>query len=606
MKSRTSSCKGALGKDLSRFWPVWAGYILCLVFLQIMQSNNDLSYWYAANIAECISVMGVVNAAYALVVAQMLFGDLFQPRMALGLHALPLKRQTWYSAHIAAGFLFSLLPTAVMAGFSEILIARYSVMVSGWQLPLYWFAASNLQYVFFFGLAVFSAMCSGSRFAMAAVYAILNFCSALIYLLVDQLYAPLLYGVVTMSTVFEILCPVVRLVTLPCIDCDRVETGRLYTDARGVEQKEIIGTFTLVKEGWMYTFALAAIGIALLLLARKLYKRRHLERAGDFMAVRWLNPVFQVVFSVLCAAIFHGICTLFLGIQIESLHLTTYLLPAIGLTAGWFGGRMLLEKTTRIFRLKTFAGFAALAILMAGSLYLTHLDPLGIETWVPTPGEVQSANVRINYRNGYTTEEAAEIEEIARLHELALQQRVQVHPDYDDTFFSPTNRDPRAVRITVQYINHRGLPIQRSYHVLAEGESGELVRKYTSRLDVLLPDLDTPEAVRREIQAAELVYVGGCAVPEKFVTEEFLADLAEAFIADTEAGKMVQSGVFHPEPILEAPEETEDLYYLTFDVYGVRFWGSLYIYADCENILSVLEPTGILETVRGRYFEQRY
>ena len=68
MKSRTSSSKAAaLRKDLSRFWPVWVGYLLFLILFQVTLSNNDMTYWYAANIVETLSLMGVANGIYALV-----------------------------------------------------------------------------------------------------------------------------------------------------------------------------------------------------------------------------------------------------------------------------------------------------------------------------------------------------------------------------------------------------------------------------------------------------------------------------------------------------------------------------------------------------------
>ena len=138
MKSKTLSCKlTAFQKDLTRFWPVWAGYIFCLAIAQLMFSSDDLTYWYAANMGESIAVMGLVNAIYALVVAQTHFGDLFNTRMCNGIHSIPLRRQEWFDVHIAAGFLFSLVPTVLMTGFSEIVISLYSIMDKGWQIPLY-------------------------------------------------------------------------------------------------------------------------------------------------------------------------------------------------------------------------------------------------------------------------------------------------------------------------------------------------------------------------------------------------------------------------------------------------------------------------------------
>ena len=600
MKSRTSSCKStALKKDLSRFWPIWAAYALCLLLIQVIQSNDDLSYWYAANMGECISLMGIVNCIFALVTAQTLFGDLFNPRLCNGLHSLPLKREQWFGIHVVSGFLFSLIPTALMLPFSEWIILQYSDMVNGWQMPLYWFAGANIQYVFFFGLAVFCAMCAGSRMAMAVIYGIINFASLLVYLLVDQVYTPLLYGVVTQSKIFELLCPAFRLINSRSIDAHRVETGRTYVDYHGIEQREYIGQFTVISQGWIYMGIIALVGIALLILARQLYKKRKLECAGDFLAVRWLEPVFQVVFSVLCAAACHGMFLLFFGISTEFF----YFVLAIGLVAGWFAGRMFLERSTRVFRLKNIAGLSILAGVLAGSLYLTSLDPLGVETWVPEAETVESAALRLNYRNEYTAVETEEIEDVLRLHELALEQRVTVHPDYDGFYYNPNDQDPEAAYISLEYQLDNGWTVQRNYYVLATGESGSLIRDYCSRLDVVIfhQEVEDGEDLRHFMKDGKVITVNGERLPEETVTPEFLMALGAAIAADCEAGHMVQSGVFHTQPVIELENGIDDIYYVNLDIHGGEFWCSLYVYADCENILRVLEPTGILEAIRAEH-----
>lgn len=600
MKSRTSSCKAAaFRKDITRFWPVWVGYILCLIIVQVLQSNDDLDYWYAANMGEGISLMGIVNLGYGFVVAMMLFGDLFNSRMCNGIHSLPLKREHWFSAHVKAALLFSLVPTALMTAFSEIIIVLYSKMVAGWTVPLYWFAASNLQFLFFFGLAVFCVMCAGNRFGMAVVYGIVNFFSILIYLLVDKLYTPLLKGVVTMSGPFELLCPVWQIANKRCMDFDRVETGKTFVH-NGVEQREYIGQLKLVPEGWIYIGIIAVIGVLLLLLARQIYKKRHLECAGDFLAVRWLEAPFQVVFTVLCAAAFHGVFMIFFGVRTDTINV----LHVIGLVVGWFGGRMLLERSTRVFRVKNFVGFGLLTAVMALSLYVTWLDPMGIETWIPKVGETKSATLRMNYRNGYTTEESAEIADLTRLHELALEQDLFVHPDYDDMFYNPTYGDHNAVQIILQYTTPNGWLSQREYYVEAEGESAELITKYTSRLDVLFPgdEVEDAEDLRHELKDSEEIRINGMhRVPEEFLTDDFCNALADAIAADAEAGNLVQSGVFHREPLLEMADPENNVYSTVLDIHGRDFWSSIYIFADCENILKVLEPTGVLDSLRQEY-----
>lgn len=600
MKSRTLSCKAAaFRKDITRFWPVWVGYMICLIIVQILQANDDLSYWYAANMGEAISVMAVVNLCYGFVVAATLFGDLFNARMCNGLHSLPLRREHWFSVHVKAALLFSLVPTALMTAFSEAIICLYSDMIAGWQVPLYWFAASNLQFLFFFGLAVFCVMCAGSRFGALAIYGILNFFSILVYLLVDQLYTPLLKGVTTMSGPFELLCPVWQILNKRCINFDRVETGKTFVE-NGFEQKEYIGQLNVVPEGWLYIGVVALLGLVLLLLARQIYKKRNLECAGDFLAVRWLEAPFQVVFTVLCAAGFHGVFMVFFGVRTDTINV----LHAIGLIVGWFGGRMLIERSTRVFRVKNFVGFGLITAVMAASLYVTWLDPLGIETWIPKVGETKSATLRINYRSGYTTEIPAEIADITRLHELALEQNLTMHPDYDDMYYNPAYNDHNAVQIILQYTAPNGWLSQRNYYVEAAGESAELIRKYTSRLDILFASRGVQDVddLRHELRdCSEVIVNGNHRLRKEYLTEEFCIALADAIAADAEAGNLVQSGVFHREPIVDVEDPNYDLYYLMLDMHGAKFWSGIYIYADCENILAVLEPTGVLEAARQEY-----
>ena len=605
MKSRTSSCKvTAFKKDLTRFWPVWVGYFLFLILFQVILSNDELAYWYAANLGESISVMGVFSGIYALVVAQMLFGDLFNTRMCNGIHSLPLKRQEWFSVHICAGFLFSLVPTALMAGFSEIIISLYSTMVNGWQLPLYWFAGTNIQYIFFFGLAVFCVMCTGNRFGATVVYGILNFGSLLVYLLVDQLYTPLLRGVVTLSGPFERLAPMFRIVNHRFVNAERIATGKTFIDGFGVEQREYIGQFTVVPEGWRYIAITAVIGVILLVLARLMYKHRHLECAGDFLAVRWLEPVFQLVFTILCGSGFHAVFLLFFGLNTSYI----YLVFGIGMIVGWFAGKMLLERTTQVFRLKNVGGFLLAAAAMALSLFVTHLDPLGIQVWVPEPEELKGATVSTRYQSNYSTDDPAEIADILRLHEIALEQNVAVHPDYDPYFYNERGTDPNAARISLTYQLKNGLRAEREYYVLAEGEGGEIIRRYFTRLDVVFsdPDIQDVKDLRHAFSGSDSVCVHGRSIPEEYVTEEFLMALADAIAADCEAGSMVQLGSFHPGVLVETENPEDPLRMMNLDVTkrlndGFHKYWYVNIYADCENILAVLEPTGILELIRHEF-----
>jgi hypothetical protein len=52
---------------------------------------------------------------YALVCALTLFGDLFNSRMCNAIHALPLRRESWFCTHALTGLCFSVVPNLVFA-----------------------------------------------------------------------------------------------------------------------------------------------------------------------------------------------------------------------------------------------------------------------------------------------------------------------------------------------------------------------------------------------------------------------------------------------------------------------------------------------------------
>ncbi|MGM9588686.1 MAG: hypothetical protein ACI3V0_00740 [Faecousia sp.] len=597
MKSRTSSCKAtAFRKDLTRFWPVPVGYLLCLILLQFAMAENDLDYWYASSLTGAIALGGVINSCYALAVVQALFGDLFSARLCNGIHSLPLRREAWFGAHITAGILFSLLPTAIMALFSEGVILTYSTVVNGWQIPLYWFAATNLQFVFFFGLGVFCTMLAGSRVSMTVLYGILNAFSMLLFLLVRQVYTPLLFGVVVTSDIFDLLCPVLKIANCWFLDVERVPTGKTYLDEYGVSQKEYIGQFTFLPQDWLYIGILAVLGIALVLIARRLYRKRNLECAGDFVAVPWLAPVFQTVFSLLCAAGFYAFFYLFLGIYSANI---TFPLLGMGLVAGWFVGRMFLERTTQVFRVKNFVGLALLAAVFAGSLLLTWLDPLGLQKWLPEADQVKSASLSFSYSQKYETENAEDIAQFIRLQQIAMEEHIPIETQgYRGETFE-TDR----VYISLTYQLQNGRKVCREYYIHGEGPGRDIARDYGSRIEVVFrsPKVRNADDLRYQIQKIQTVFVDGIRVGDDKLTSEFKSQLAEALIADCEARTMVDSWNLHSEPLFPGEYDIETVRSMSVDLHFEEFSSYLSIYGDCKNTLSVLESTGMLDAVREKY-----
>lgn len=282
MKSKTSFFnKTVFLKNLTRFAPVIGGYTLCLVLgmMMLYQDNRDMgrTFWFASRIAGNLQLMGLVNLLFAPLVAMLLFGDLYNARMCNALHAMPVRRETLFLTNVVSGLLFSMIPTAVMALLSVPLL-NATVVTNAWQIALLWYAGTNLQFITFFGVAIFSVFCTGNRFAMAMVYAVLNGGAYILYYIINTLYTPMLFGVVTPDRWASLLTPVAGMTNGEYVSVE--DFSQLSQRFYGREN-EMVAAFSV--DGGKYTALLvyAAVGIVFTLVGLLLYRKRNLECAGD-------------------------------------------------------------------------------------------------------------------------------------------------------------------------------------------------------------------------------------------------------------------------------------------------------------------------------------
>ena len=616
MKLRTSSSNRTIfKKDITRFAPVWGGYTLMLL-MGLLLAAEDRDYWTVGNMASSMEMMGLVACVYGLLTAQLLFGDLFNTRMCNALHAMPVRRESWFGVHVISGLLFHIVPAAVVA-LIAIPMANMSYVVDAWQVPLLWLAGCTLYYLFFFGLSVFCVMCTGNRFAMAVVYGMVNIGSLLVYFLTEAIYAPLLMGVQVMSDTFEDLSPVFNTSGGWAISVERIKDGVAINEF-GVEEPVYHGEIKLNDEKWVYMAIIAVIGVVLLALALQMYRKRKLECAGDFSAHKVLDYVFQVLIALSSMA---GMATMVNGFfGMDEAHIA-YIMAAAGLIAGWFVGRMLMERTTRVFRLKNFLGMAAMLAAVALSIGLTVLDPLGIEDWVPKAEDLKSATLRLSYSTSVELTDKEDLEDIIAIHEKGLALRldgedlaVNTPPQIYDTKGAPVPiEETPAYYVTIIYEKNNGRHSQREYYIWLDDPVTELVREHCSTLDAVVGDYVADNEIITEAKLRSRVLAGGVrsinagsvAVPEEFYTEEHLNALVDAIVADCQAGTLVQNAQLHKDAIFREEEREVKSFYLDFspEDYDLGWGFSIYVYADSENLLKWVEDTGILPQVKARYFE---
>ena len=641
MKSRTSFCnRTLLRKNITRFAPLWGVYLLCLLIgLGMMYMSSDrrvVNFWFADYMAECIQIMGLVNLFFAPLTAMLLFGDLFNPKMCSALHAMPVRRETLFVTNILSGLLFSLVPTAVMALLSIPLLAG-TVVENAWLIGILWYIGTNLEYVCFFGMAVFCIFCAGNRLGFAALYAVLNGGAYLLYAIVDMLYTPMLYGVVTPDALVEALTPIAQILDDTFVEISSYRDMANLFDGR---MHEAVATFRVDPHfGTLFVFTLA--GILFGALGLVLYRKRDLECAGDAVAFRWLMPVFQIIAAVA------GIAVAVLGMEMFFYSLmrnnetVVYVMAICGMAVGWFAGKMLLERSTRVFRLRNWRGLGILAALFAVSLTMTYFDVFGIETWIPKADKV--ASVTLGY-NSVELTDREDIEKVIALQEMALEDRLDQHGEYpvryietlpsvsgvtmpeggfdygsDDREGEYSQREPHYYTdwITVYYTMNSGREVVRQYFIWANFEEGEIMKDLTSRWDNVWWEARLGYEDEPDFSRIQDFAIDGLRVPEELMTEETVLSLMEAIKADCADRTMAPDGIYHDnwfryeveDPYDQVEEEYGYMRSLSIsidtytgpgtDMTGVRFRA----YADSEHTLRWLRDHGLMD--RFQIVEQR-
>lgn len=540
MKSRISFFdRGLFKKDILRFAPLWALYTIGLL-LTFFSVRRDPGY-LANYLGNSISDFGIVNICYAIVTAQLLFGDLFSARLCNALHAMPMRRETRFFTHVIAGFSFSFVPNLLVALICLLFLGEF------WFLSPMWLLGVTLSYVTFFGIAVFSTFCAGSRFAMAAVYAILNFVSWVAYWFADTVYLPMMQGVTLSEDSFAFLSPVYTIAGSDFAN---------FTSHRDNWLNTRVYEFRNWGDGWLYLAIAAVIGIALMACALVLYRRRALESAGDFMAVRWLKPVFLIVYT-LCAGAFLAM----FGSAMGSIYL---IFLGIGVICGFFTGHMLLERNIRVFRKKRFLQLGILLVALGLSIVATKADLFGIVHWVPDADQVKAVHLE-GAGEDLVLEDPRDIEAVLTAHEAFL--------DKDDS------APGQYANIWLTYNMKSGRTVKRNYAVLSSTpELLALEKKFFSTPEAVFQFKDSWESYKDSV-----IYINYYTNGSTFTIRDPQAvdSLLEALYADCLAGNMTQSWAFHNDAETMYAQElsicttNQNVLYLT-------------IYSDAQNTCSFL------------------
>ena len=495
MRSATSYFNGPLyRKTLARFWPLWGLWGVMWLFALPLNMLSDYFSRYldsasqrrllsiALHLPDFLRPLLAFTLLFALLCAMAVFGYLYSHRSACWTHALPMRREALFTTQYLAGLSMLILPQLAACLLAAIVELSFLPLEDwGAVLPpllILALAQSGLS-LFFFSFAAFCAMFTGHILALPAFYIILNCLSYGLWFLIDALLSEFYYGYAGIPGALEVVeC------LAPYIILSRASDW--WGEPASLQAPGVIAVYAL-------------IGVILALISLYVYRRRHVETAGDVVSVALVRPLFKYGVSF-CAGLAFGMFTsAFFGwAELPAL------IPCIlfWTVTGCFAAEMLLKKSFRVF--KAWRGAAAMAAVMLVLCLACFLDLFGVVERVPDPAQVESVLVNIDmgypFDHGQTLSadisDPGQLELISALHQAIVDNRddegqgYSSESDYISADFlyrlpngSQVNRRYRGVPISVEDLNIPGTVTHAMEQIVEDRELVALAYHFDSFLE---------------------------------------------------------------------------------------------------------------------------
>jgi len=474
MRSATSCFNSTLyHKTMGRFWPLWTLYgLIWLFFLPLNLINQyfdnlrwgggptDSQTWVldtAKSIPFTLEMGVVLSCIFGALCAMAVFGYLYNNRSAAMMHALPMRRETLFTTQYLAGLSFLLLPhlaVAILTAAAELILLPSMYWGAALSALGLWLLVQSGTALFFFSFASFCAMFTSHILALPAFYAILNGLVMVLYTLLTQLMAQFFYGLprdYTGNTLVEYCTPLLTLFKACNMNVDQVTVNGVTsaTDQYCLAAPKVVAAY-------------AAVGLIFALLALMIYRYRHVESAGDVVAIPVVRPIFLCGVSFCTGLCLGTLTAAFFGWQSEALSLSLSVL--VWTVAGWFAAQMLLKKSFRVFR----AWKGCLAMVAALALLCTacFLDLFGVEDRVPDASQVASLTVSGDLGYPYDSgnlrldnvTDPTQIQRAVNLHQAIVRDKDRA--DFDSRSYAPGDD---YIYFHVRYTMKDGSTLERNY-----------------------------------------------------------------------------------------------------------------------------------------------
>ncbi len=464
MNSKTSFFnRTVFHKDCTRLWPVWALYSLILFFALPFQAYLRLpeargyaglqdfigsGAWYSDLAGIQTAISPILICLMALLSANAVFGYLYQGRSSNMMHAFPVSRGELFATHFISGYLFLAVPLAVMF-FAALPGYLMQGLKAGEVLPGLVYALGVA--FFFFALAVFACMLSGHIVASLAWFAIFNGAYIILRVILHIIVNSFSYGTVReflpKASGWDVLFPGYYLID---------NTGMTYNESLNAKN-------AVVYFGWRIVLGYAAAAVVLTALSVWLYRRRHLETAGEMNVFGGLNPVVRIL-AGFCGGGLFGYALATLSSRDGELHLIPFLVFFVLFNFIWYlVSAIILKKSFRVFGKSFWLEWVLLAAVSVALILTLSVKVAGDrESFVPEADKVEAAVISCSYPI-YACN-ADEIGKITDIHRAIIDNKKMNKKLAADYGYSDYTKG-LVTNVTINYILRDGTKVERCYEL---------------------------------------------------------------------------------------------------------------------------------------------
>ena len=504
MKSKISFFNAGLFKStLRRFWPLWtihfAGWLLFLPVLTLMNNfgpNRSTDFIFAI-CESAVFASSVVAFIMAILAAMAVFSFMYSSRSTGLIASLPVRREAIFGSAWLGGVFAVLASNLVIALLTFLFSLGATINTAlAFKAAFTWLGVYSMQFILFYGIASLTAVMTGSIAVLPILYIIFNFLAVGMEAIIRLDFSCLIWGMSNGSfdCVLDFLSPLVYMLEkfTPVL---KYNTPYAYdTYGLALQTSECI-SFTF--DYWLPTVIYCLVGLIFSAAALMVFRKRRMESAGDVIAVRCMRPVFKYGVTV-CSALCGGLLlytVLFALFESRSASVFIMILSMIIFAfIGYFGAKMLLEKSFHVFR-GSWVGFIVVCCLCAVFTLCCDLDVCGIGAYVPKEGSIKSITV---YQTG-SVEDPAIIENYRQLHEKI----VSYKDEYEHIVYSDDTES-----IMFEYELKNGRTVSREYTLPMDDENVERYYELANTPNLLLERFSPSIPADEEHCSQAILYIG--------------------------------------------------------------------------------------------------